>query len=47
MSRPLGAFFHIPHGLSNAMLLPDITEVLDIPPHPRHHRGAALPSQTR
>jgi len=26
MSRPLGAFFHVPHGLSNAMLLPDITE---------------------
>ena len=25
MSRPLGAFFHIPHGLSNAMLLPAIT----------------------
>lgn len=23
MSRPLGALFHIPHGLSNAMLLPD------------------------
>lgn len=26
MSRPIGAFFHIPHGLSNAMLLPRITE---------------------
>ncbi|MFN3230854.1 MAG: iron-containing alcohol dehydrogenase [Alphaproteobacteria bacterium] len=26
MSRPLGAFFHIPHGLSNAMLLPAVTE---------------------
>ena len=25
MSRPIGAFFHVPHGLSNAMLLPDIT----------------------
>jgi alcohol dehydrogenase class IV len=25
MSRPLGAFFHIPHGLSNAMLLPLVT----------------------
>jgi alcohol dehydrogenase class IV len=25
MSRPLGAFFHVPHGLSNAMLLPEIT----------------------
>lgn len=26
MSRPLGAFFHIPHGMSNAMLLPLITQ---------------------
>jgi alcohol dehydrogenase class IV len=26
MSRPIGAFFHVPHGLSNAMLLPLITE---------------------
>jgi alcohol dehydrogenase class IV len=25
MSRPLGAQFHIPHGLSNAMLLPSVT----------------------
>ncbi len=25
MSRPIGAFFHVPHGLSNAMLLPLIT----------------------
>jgi alcohol dehydrogenase class IV len=25
MSRPLGAHFHIPHGLSNAMLLPSVT----------------------
>ena len=26
MSRPIGALFHVPHGLSNAMLLPSITE---------------------
>jgi len=26
MSRPIGAHFHVPHGLSNAMLLPAITE---------------------
>jgi len=26
MSRPIGAFFHVPHGLSNAMLLPCVTE---------------------
>jgi alcohol dehydrogenase class IV len=25
MSRPVGAFFHVPHGLSNAMLLPSVT----------------------
>jgi alcohol dehydrogenase class IV len=25
MSRPLGAHFHVPHGLSNAVLLPDVT----------------------
>ena len=25
MSRPIGAFFHVPLGLSNAMLLPEIT----------------------
>lgn len=26
MSRPMGAFFHVPHGLSNAMLMPAVTE---------------------
>ncbi len=25
MSRPLGVHFHVPHGLSNAMLLPSVT----------------------
>src|SRR5438067_9979500 len=25
MSRPLGALFHVPHGLSNAVLLPEVT----------------------
>lgn len=25
MSRPIGALFHVPHGLSNAMLLPSVT----------------------
>ncbi|MBF0333577.1 MAG: iron-containing alcohol dehydrogenase [Alphaproteobacteria bacterium] len=25
LSRPIGAFFHVPHGLSNAMLLPTVT----------------------
>jgi alcohol dehydrogenase class IV len=26
MSRPIGAHFHVPHGLSNAMLLPAVSE---------------------
>lgn len=26
MSRPIGVHFHVPHGMSNAMLLPTITE---------------------
>ena len=26
MSRPLGSLFHVPHGMSNAMLLPVVTE---------------------
>ncbi len=26
MSRPLGSLFHVPHGMSNAMLLPAVTE---------------------
>ncbi|MDE2769132.1 MAG: iron-containing alcohol dehydrogenase [Chloroflexota bacterium] len=26
MSRPIGAYFHVPHGLSNAMLLPTVMQ---------------------
>ena len=26
MSRPIGAHFHVPHGMSNAMLVPEITK---------------------
>ena len=26
MSRPIGAAFHVPHGMSNAMLMPLVTE---------------------
>ena len=25
MSRPIGANFHVPHGMSNAMLVPAVT----------------------
>jgi alcohol dehydrogenase class IV len=34
MSRPIGAVFHVPHGLSNAVLLPTVT---------RYSIPAALP----
>ncbi len=40
MSRPIGAFFHVPHGLSNAMLLPMITE-FSIPSAPEKYADCA------
>ncbi len=40
MSRPLGAFFHVPHGLSNAMLLPAVTE-FSIPAEPSRYADCA------
>lgn len=40
MSRPIGAFFHIPHGLSNAMLLPTVTEY-SIPSAPERYADCA------
>ncbi|MDC4666673.1 iron-containing alcohol dehydrogenase, partial [Acinetobacter baumannii] len=40
MSRPIGAFFHVPHGLSNAMLLPLITEY-SIPDAPEKYADCA------
>lgn len=40
MSRPIGAFFHVPHGLSNAMLLPMITE-FSIPAAPQRYADCA------
>ena len=39
MSRPIGAFFHVPHGLSNAMLLPAITA--SIPAAPERYADCA------
>lgn len=40
MSRPIGAFFHVPHGLSNAMLLPSVTE-FSIPEAPERYADCA------
>jgi len=40
MSRPIGAFFHVPHGLSNAMLLPEITAFSASAALPRYARCA-------
>lgn len=41
MSRPIGAFFHVPHGLSNAMLLPNVTE-FSIPSAPQRYADCAV-----
>lgn len=41
MSRPIGAFFHVPHGLSNAMLLPSVTE-FSIPSAPQRYADCAV-----
>ncbi|TVS12905.1 MAG: iron-containing alcohol dehydrogenase [Gammaproteobacteria bacterium] len=38
MSRPVGALFHVPHGLSNAMLLPAITRFSAIAAPERYAR---------
>ena len=40
MSRPIGAFYHVPHGLSNAMLLPTVTE-FSIPAVPERYADCA------
>lgn len=40
MSRPIGAFFHVPHGLSNAMLLPSVT-AWSIPAAPQRYADCA------
>lgn len=40
MSRPIGAFFHVPHGLSNAMLLAEVT-AFSIPGAPARYANAA------
>ncbi len=40
MSRPIGAHFHVPHGLSNAMLLPAITRFSVPGAEPRYAEAA-------
>lgn len=40
MSRPIGALFHIPHGLSNAMLLPTVTK-FSVPGAVQHYATVA------
>jgi alcohol dehydrogenase class IV len=40
MSRPIGAHFHVPHGLSNAMLLPAITR-FSVAAAPERYAAAA------
>lgn len=51
MSRPIGALYHVPHGLSNAMLLPEITawSVAGAPQRYAHcarHMGMAADSDS-
>jgi len=40
MSRPIGAHFHVPHGLSNAMLLPAVTR-FSVSAAPERYAAAA------
>jgi alcohol dehydrogenase class IV len=42
MSRPIGAHFHVPHGLSNAMLLPAVTRFSLNDALPRYAQAARL-----
>ena len=41
MSRPIGAFYHVPHGLSNAMLLPIVTE-FSLPSAPKKYSECSI-----
>jgi alcohol dehydrogenase class IV len=40
MSRPIGAYFHVAHGLSNAMLFPAVT-AFSVPAAPRRYADCA------
>ena len=41
MARPLGAYFHVPHGISNASLLPAVIE-FSIPGNPKRYADIAM-----
>lgn len=40
MSRPIGAYFHVPHGIANAMLLPAVL-AYSVPAAPERYRDLA------
>jgi len=40
MARPIGAYFHVPHGISNAALLPTVIE-FSVPGNPRRYADIA------
>jgi alcohol dehydrogenase class IV len=40
MARPIGAYFHVPHGISNAALLPTVME-FSIPGNPKRYADIA------
>ena len=40
MARPIGAYFHVPHGISNAALLPTVIE-FSIPGNPKRYAAIA------
>jgi alcohol dehydrogenase class IV len=40
MSRPIGAYFHVPHGIANAMLLPGVVQY-SVPATPDRYRDLA------
>ena len=40
MARPIGAYFHIPHGISNAILLPTVVK-FSIPGNPKRYADIA------
>jgi alcohol dehydrogenase class IV len=41
MSRPIGAYFHVPHGIANAMLLPVVLRY-SLPAAPERYRDLAV-----